>query len=118
MVVMCYIGRVKNEEYDFDKESTFNYDPELIYKCLGLKVRDLFWDIAKAAGTKPNTKITHIGCYAWKMSKAEIVEFLNQEKYIDSCPWINKEDERRDTLNLIKNLPNTEDYLLVGLECY
>jgi hypothetical protein len=26
MVVMCYIGRVKNEEYDFDKEKSGMFD--------------------------------------------------------------------------------------------
>jgi len=112
MVCETYIGRVKDEDFDYalaPKKDMTEYTPTVICFC-ETHARTLYWDIVREVmDKKPNTKQTDWGCCAWKMSKAKLVELLSQEKY----NFI-----KSDTLSIVKGLPDTEDYLLVAKEIY
>ena len=85
------------------------YTPTKICSCETYG-KTLYWDIVGAVNAKqPKTKQTDWGCWVWLMSKEKMLEFLSQKKY----EFIEKE-----TLNIIKNLPDTNNYLLVAKEIY
>ena len=112
MVCETYIGRVKDKAFDYDlapKKDMTEYTPTVICYC-ETYARTLYWDIVGAVMNKqPNTKRTDWGCFVWKMDKAKMIELLSQEKY----NFI-----KSDTLSIVKELPDTEDYLLVAKEIY
>jgi len=116
MLVKTYIGRVKSDEFDYDIKGNWNgYSPDKICLCMKTECEcevfgtfPLYWDIVgNVIHKKPNTKQTDWGSFVMKMSKADLIEMLNQETY---------KGKAEKLLNVAKELPDTEEYLLVALE--
>jgi len=98
----AYIGRLNSRSH--------GGGPEKICLCGRSFYQDggLWRDIYNAVNAnRPNTQQWDWGCWVWQMSKAEMVEFLIQEKY---------KDYTENALNMLKNLPDTEDYSLVAFD--
>jgi len=103
MTFESYVARTHPEATEW-----WHYD--IICDCrTGYDNRIIAGDILQAyLDKKPFTKQHDWGCWVWKRSKAEIVEFLSQEKY--------KNFGTEQALNIIRELPDTDDYLLVAYD--
>ena len=88
MFTDVYIGLVKSEKFDYDKEGNYNgYSPSHALPSLHPSKkpalageRDIFWDILG----HPQSKKTDWGCSVVKMTAHEMVEYLSQPKYSDN----------------------------------
>jgi len=94
----------------------------------------LFWDIRKAVeDERPNTKQLDWYLWEWKMSKAEMVEFLSQDKYKTKerhssiINWTFEDGSKieydlyenayiEEALDFVNKLPDTQDYYLVAYD--
>ena len=106
MLTEVFIGKVKSEKFDFDKQGKWSgYYPEIIENSSKYD-SELFWDII---GEKPKTKQVDWGCWVLKLNKTDLVAFLSRDKYQDN-PSI------AFLLDIAKGLNDEEDYLLVAFE--
>ena len=126
MITEVYIGNVKSDKFDYDVAGDWNgYAPEPLCELQFMYV--LYWDIVHYVIEKrPNTKQTDWGCFVMKMSKAEMINYLNKDKYWqrpECFPYMEKEAYEKKSLqeldyllSFVNGLSNDEEYLLVAIE--
>jgi len=104
MITEVFIGNVKSEKFDYYKEGDWSgYYPEVISKSTF--DRELFSDIA----AEKESKTVDWGCWVLKLSKNEIINFLNRDKYSNN-------ESAQDLLKIAMTLENDKEYLLVAFE--
>jgi len=118
MIRYCYIAQLEIGDYDFETPNESKvcnwYYPNLrdrICDCTdsyyGKTIIKGDIEDAVMIEKRHNTKQLGFNCWVWKKSKAELLEFLSQEKY---------KGYTENTVNIVEKLPDTEDYLLVAYD--
>lgn len=85
MFTDVYVGLVKTERFDYDKEGTpYGYSPDYALESLKVGKKPLlpgesvvYWDIVGHSEARK----TDWGCWVVKMTGAEMVDYLSREKF-------------------------------------